>query len=166
MSTMTDTYGPALLNDKPPDFTKPREPYRFRLGGKDYAAPAIISAITLQRIQTLASRWGQPGQVTEAEQADPLVGVKALADCFALLVPGDGGRDIAARVLSEDDPIDIQAELLPCFYWLMGKYTPNRPTPPSPPSSNGSTTASDGTSSTDGASADESTSISSAPATG
>jgi hypothetical protein len=159
MSTMTDTFGP----DAVPDFTKPREPHRFRLGGQDYAAPAIISAITLQRVQSLIRNWEGSG---EEDQRDPIAGVKALADAFAVLVPGEHGKHIAERVLSEDDPVDLQGELLPCLYWLLGKYTPNRPTQPSPPSPNGSTTASDGTFSTGGASPTESTSEDSTLVTG
>lgn len=149
------TYPTGPVTQDIPDFTKPREPYRFRLGGKDYAAPPIISMITLRRVQTLAKSWNE---TQNADNADPLAGVKAVADCFALLVPGQGGQEIAARIMSEDDPVDLQAELLPCFYWLIGKYVPNRPTQPSPGSSNGSITPSGDTSSTDGASAEESTS--------
>lgn len=149
MSVMTE---PATSTT--PDFTKPREPRRFRLGGVDYAAPAIISAVTLRKAIDLANRWRQ------SEHTDPTEGINAVGEGFALLLPGNQGLEIQHRITSdEDNPIDLSDEALPAFTWLMGQYG-LRPTQQSSPSANGSTTPTtpnEPTSSTDGASVEAST---------
>jgi len=71
-------------------------------------------------------------------------------------VPGADGEEIQYRITqSEDDPIDLRDEAMPCFFWLMERYG-LRPTQPSSASPNGSNTPTDDTSSTDGASPTES----------
>jgi hypothetical protein len=135
-----------------PDFTKPREPHRFRLGGKDYAAPAIISAITLRKAGALAASF------TSIDQSNPQAVIGAIGEAFTILVPGPQGQEIAARITTdEEDPIDVIGEALPCMMWLMGSYG-LRPTQPSSDSSNGSDTPTGDASSTDGVSPTESAS--------
>lgn len=137
-----------------PDFTKPREPHRFRLGGKDYAAPAIISSITLRRATSLAASF----QTVDQSNAEAVLA--AIGEAFATLVPGPQGQEISRRITSdEEDPIDPLGEALPCMVWLMGAYG-LRPTKPSSDSSNGSPIPTGDTPSTDGASAEASTNAS------
>lgn len=131
-----------------PDFTKPREPHRFRLGGKYYAAPAIISAVAMRRAVEVGAELRSAGN-------DSLKVTAAIGETFKVLVGGAGGDDIAARLVSEDDPIDIRGEAMPCLEWLIEIYG-LRPTQPSSDSVNGSSTQTGDTSSTVGASAEAS----------
>ncbi len=136
-----------------PDFTKPREPHRFRLGGYDYAAPAIISSIALRKASALATSF------QGVDTGDAQAVIAAIGEAFTILVPGAQGQEINQRITAdEDDPIDLQSEALPCLLWLMGQYG-LRPTQPSPPSPNGSPTPTGDTPSMAGASPEASTSM-------
>lgn len=147
MVTMTE---PAST----PDFTKPREPHRFGLGGHDYAASAVLSSAALQRAGELAASW------KDTDINDLQAMVAAIGEAFTILVPGPQGQEINHRIVADEkDPIDLLGEALPCFLWLLGEHG-LRPTQPSSDSSNGSTTPTGDIPSTDGASAEASASTS------
>lgn len=151
----------------PSDFTIPRDPKPFILGGKAYLAPPLLSATKLQKLGRLHERFQDAANTgaTLADRLGPMI--ETLAEMFRLLIPGQDGQRISARLTvglteisdaEEDalDPIDLTREAVPAIYWLLEQYG-LRPTRPSSPSSNGSTDGSEditneSISSTDGAS--------------
>lgn len=147
-----------MADDRPaltgltPDFTIPREPKIFILGGATYHAPGILSPITLKRVGSIAAKLGGGFDVGDMTEERLIELVTAVADALGHLVGGAHGKEIRERVLSEgDDAIDLMREALPAFTWLMEAYG-MRPTRPSSPSSSGSMDGSDDTPSGVGAS--------------
>jgi hypothetical protein len=153
-------YTPAMTqptDDGTRDFTIPMEPKRFRIDEDVFQAPAIISPIALKKLSALHASLGDVGALTnDLDRTLDIVG-----DLFGLLLPGPSGGRFKERLLSEEEPIDLQRQALPALYWLLEEYG-MRPTQPSSASPSGSTdgpmdTPSGGTSSTDGASPETST---------
>ena len=142
-----------------PDFTIKREPITFTIDDDTFSAPALTSPITLRRLAEVSGALGDIGTMTDL--ASVMKAIDALGSIMAALMPGPSGRLFVERLNSEGGegqpaPIDLLAQALPAFYYLMEKKG-LRPTVPSSASSDGSTdgqtsTPSDGTSSTDGAS--------------
>lgn len=148
------------------DFTIKREPIQFRIDDDVFKAPAIISPIALRKI---AAMYAEMGDITslgnDIEQTLNVVG-----QIFAILLPGASGARFKERLLSEEEPLDLNAQVIPALYWLLEQYG-MRPTQPSSPSPDGSTdgqtnTPNDGTSSTDGPSPTESSTVDSTQPTG
>lgn len=150
------------------DFTKRREPLRFRIGDDEFAAPPILGGYTLKELANLHASLGDQ-LTTKPDEA-----VEAIGLMFGLLLPGPSGRLFTRRLLSEGrpadpelgfegdpEPISLTDEAVPVLFWLLECYG-LRPTGPSSPSPDGSTdgqtaSPSAGASSTDGASDTEST---------
>ena len=145
-----------------PDFTKRREPLRFKLGGVEYVAPPIVSSVILRKVMALNEEL--------KAATDGLMAYDLIGEMLALLVTGQHGEEIKQRLTaSEDDPIDLHQEALPAFEWLISQCSALRPTKRSSPSANGSTTPTDPnepTSTTAGASPEASTNEPSTQPTG
>lgn len=146
-----------------PDFTVDRTAHPFRLGGVDYEAPGIIGGPTLKKAAALSQ------SLTNTGDGEPGIAVDKIGEAFAVLIPGPVGHAIRDRIANdEENPIDLQREALPAFYWLLEQYG-LRPTQPSSNSDDGSTLTTipnEDTSSTDGASPEASDSMSSPQPTG
>lgn len=156
------------------DFTIHREPIRFRIDDDVFAAPAIISSITLQRVGALAAEL-QGLQIDD----NSAKAVEVAGRAIGTLMPGPHGKRFVARLNSaavEDPdvpgswvevdsagditvvevaggearpkpglkPIDLLNQGIPVLFFLLESYG-LRPTVPSSPSPAGST---DGTTST------------------
>jgi len=127
-----------------------KAPFRFRLGDGDanvFTAPAKLGFGKIERLTgMLAALESSKGNLTAT--------LKAAADCMALMVGGTEGGRLRERLYDEDDPVDLQTEVMPTLYLLLEKFG-LRPTTPSSSLPTGSTeqptaTRNDGTSSTDG----------------
>lgn len=146
------------------DFTLPMEPIRFRVDEDEFAAPAFLSPVVLKRF---AAKFGE----VQPLLADPMGNIDAamagFADLFTTLIPGESGRRLKERLLSEGRdadpdadpprleadpaPIDLIRQGLPILFYLMERWG-LRPTSLSSSSPDGSPTPSEDTSSTVGAS--------------
>lgn len=148
------------------DFTIHREPKQFRIDDDVFKAPAIISPVALQEISILYAGIGDLATVTnDIERTLVLLG-----KIFTILLPGPSGARFKERLLSAEEPLDLNGQVIPVLYWLLEQYG-MRPTQPSSPSPDGSTdgptnTPNGGTSSTDGPSPTESTTEDSTPPIG
>jgi hypothetical protein len=134
------------------DFTIKRDPHQFRIDDDVFKAPAIISPIALTKLSKLHGEMGDAAQISANIEAT----LQRVGDMFTILLPGPSGQRFKQRLLSEEEPIDLQQQALPALYWLLERYG-MRPTQPSSPSPDGSTDGTttnptDNTSSTDGAS--------------
>jgi hypothetical protein len=146
-----------------PDFTIHREPHQFRIDDDLFSAPALLSPITLKRLAAQATALGDVSTLTDADSVTKAL--EALGDIMTALMPGASGQRFKARLWADGSdeatqPIDLMAQAIPAFYYLMERYG-LRPTVPSSPSPDGSTdgqmnSTSEDTSSTDGASPIES----------
>lgn len=148
---MTDAADNSQAPDGVRDFTIKMEPHRFRIDADIFSAPPILSPVTLGKLAALHANMGEMGGVEGIE-----VTLAAVSSMFRLILPGPSGERFAERLMSVDEPIDLQRQALPALYYLLECYG-LRPTQPSSPSLDGSTgestdTQSDGISSTDGAS--------------
>lgn len=142
-----------------PDFTLKREPISFTIDDDTFYAPALTSPITLRKLAVQAQ--GIDGLAGATDLDAVLKAISALSDIMVALMPGASGKLFKARLESEGGdgepkPIDLLAQALPAFYYLMERKG-LRPTVPSSPSPTGSTDGqtndpSDGTSSTVGVS--------------
>lgn len=142
-----------------PDFTIKREPITFTIDDDTFSAPALTSPVTLKKLAEVSGALGDIGNMTDL--ASVMKAIDALGSIMVALMPGASGRLFVERLNSEGGdgqpaPIDLLAQALPAFYFLMERKG-LRPTTPSSASSSGSTdgqtnTPSDGTSSTAGAS--------------
>lgn len=148
------------------DFTIRRDPIQFRIDDDVFKAPPIISPVALVKLGKLHTDMGDEANITRDVEAT----LQRVGDMFTILLPGPSGQRFKERLLSEDQPIDLQQQAIPALYWLLERYG-LRPTQPSSPSPTGSTDGqtndpNDSTSSTDGASPTESTGEPSTPPTG
>ncbi len=148
------------------DFTIHREPKQFRIDNDTFKAPAIISPVALQKIQAMYAKIGDLAGI--GNDIDKTLSI--LGQIFAILLPGTSGARFKERLLSEEEPLDLNGQVIPVLYWLLEQYG-MRPTQPSSPSPDGSTdgqtdTPNDGTSSTAGPSPTESTTDDSTPPIG
>lgn len=182
---MAAPIGPQFDSDGVPDFTIRREPHRFRVDGDLFTAPPLIGGYMMRK---LGAMHGQLGDITTliGQDDDAIEKVTTLiAEMFKALMPGPDGKLFAARLMSDGNPGDPEADppvepsppviglmnqAMPILYWLLEQYG-LRPTVPSSPSPTGSMDGatdipSVGTSSTDGASPEDSTTSDSQPATG
>lgn len=148
------------------DFTIKREPIQFRIDDDVFKAPAIISPIALRKISAMYTEIGDISSL--GNDIDRTLNI--LGHIFGILLPGPSGIRFKERLLSEEEPLDLNAQVIPALYWLLEQYG-MRPTQPSSPSPDGSTdgqtnTQNGGTSSTDGPSPTESTTDGSTQPTG
>jgi hypothetical protein len=160
---MTDTEP-----DEVRDFTLPSKPIRFKIDDDEFAAPAIISIIVLRKIAKLYAEAGPKlSALSSGDASDEQIGeaLYAIADMFKTLIPGPSGVRFAQRLLSEDEPIDLNRQAMPVLQYLLERYG-MRPTQPASPSPSGSSTPNGGTSSTDGALSEASDSTTSPSPTG
>ena len=86
------------------DFTLPMKPHKFKIDDDVFAAPAVMSPVTLQRMAGMhASLSG-----TDASTAD---GIKAMlaafGDIFKILLPGPSGRRFAERLKADGASPDL-----------------------------------------------------------
>ena len=160
MTLPVDVPSPPLNEDGIPDFTVRRDPIEFAIRGERFAAPPVISAITLAR---LSRKHVELLATSDIDKQMELV-----ADTFKILVGGEAGERFRVRLLAETDdiePIDLIGEALPALYWLLERYglRPMVPSPASPAGLTETQTASPNGahSSTDGASPTESGDITS-----
>ncbi len=86
------------------DFTIHREPIRFRIDDDVFAAPAIISSITLSRVAALAAELGEVKIGGDGEGAAQAIRVAGKA--IGTLIPGPHGKRFIARLNSSavEDP--------------------------------------------------------------
>lgn len=167
-----------------PDFTIKREPHRFRVDDDVFTAPPLIGGFMLRKLGVMHS---QLADLTSGvgDEVDVTGLMKLMGDVFQALMPGPDGKLFAARLMSDGNPgdpeadppvpasppgIDLMKQAMPILYWLLEQYG-LRPTVPSSPSPTGSMdgatdTPSVGTSSTDGASPEGSTTSASTLPTG
>lgn len=150
-----------------PDFTIKREPITFTIDDDTFSAPALTSPITLRRLAEVSGALGDIGNMTDLDSV--MKAIDALGSIMVALMPGASGRLFVERLNSEGGegqpvPIDLLAQALPAFYFLMERKG-LRPTTPSSASLSGSTdgqtnTPNDGISSTAGASPTDSDQLS------
>ena len=168
--TAPDAAAPPDFTARPatPDFTKRRDPIEFVIAPDTFRAPPILGGFQIKAVAKMYAGLdlANLGEVEGAEKA-----VQVVADLMKLLMPGEHGRRFAARMLSDGNPGDPEAdppvpaspepiglldEALPAFMYLLERYglRPTAPSSASPAGLTGSATATpnDGTSSTDGAS--------------
>lgn len=151
-----------------PDFTKRRDPIEFIIAPDTFRAPPILGGF---QIKAVAKMYGSldlsaMGEVEGAQRA-----VELIAELMKMLMPGEHGRRFAARMLSDGNPgdpeadppvppspesIDLMGEALPAFMYLLERYglRPTAPSSASPAGLTESATADPnaGISSTDGVS--------------
>lgn len=173
--TTPDAAASLLNSDGVMDFTVRREPHRFKIDDDLFEAPPLIGGFMLRKLAGMHAQLGDITAVlvTDDQAIDRLM--LLMADMFRALIPGPGGALFAARLFSDGNPGDPEADppvpaspkpiglmdqAMPVLYWLLERYG-LRPTVPSSPSPTGSTdgatdTLSAGTSSTDGASPEDS----------
>lgn len=174
---------PKLDANGVPDFTIHRDPHRFRVDDDVFSAPSLIGGYTLRKLAVMHAQLADLTSGAGDPDTDRLIGL--MADMFRALMPGPSGELFAARLMSDGDPgdpeadpprpaspapIDLMKQAMPILYFLLECYG-LRPTVPSSPSPTGSTdgatdTQSVGTPSMDGASPEDSTTSSSALTTG
>lgn len=133
----------ALMTDSPlrfKDFTLSQEPITFKIGPDTFTAPSVLPPVVIGCLVDAARGVG-------AEDADFDTKIKKIAEVFQLLLTPDSGDRFAQRLLSRDEPIDLNQQAVPIMYWLLEVYG-LRPTQPSSPSLIGS--GGDGTNLTDG----------------
>lgn len=150
--TLLTSYDHVMPIPEIPDFSVHREPHRFTVDGEDFAAPAVVSPVTLKRIAAMHATMTEVTSGLDPTRAIEMI--DAIGQILEILIPGQGGRRLRERILSEEEPLDLQNQALPIMFYLLECYG-LRPTVPSSVSPTGlteSTTAtpSDGTSSTDG----------------
>lgn len=175
--TAPDAAGSARQFDENgvPDFTIRREPHRFRVDNDVFSAPPLIGGYALRQLGVMHSQLGDMTAVLggSSDGVERLIGL--LADMFKVLIPGPDGKLFAARLMSDGDPgdpeadpprpagpmpIDVMRQAMPILYFLLECYG-LRPTVPSSPSPTGSMDGatdipSVGTSSTAGVSPEDS----------
>lgn len=167
-----------------PDFTIKREPHRFRVDDDVFIAPPLIGGFMMRKLGVMHT---QLAELTSgaAGEVDVTGLMTLMGEMFQALMPGPHGKLFAARLLSDGNPgdpeadppvppsppvIDLMKQAMPILYFLLECYG-LRPTVPSSPSPTGSMDGatdipSVGTSSTDGVSHEDSTMSSSTPPTG
>lgn len=153
------------------DFTIHRKPKRFRVDEDVFEAPPSIGGYALRNLGAMHTQLSD--LMSGDRDLDKIIAL--MAEMFQALIPGPDGKLFAARLMSDGDPGDPEADpprpsspkpiglmdqSMPILYWLLEQYG-LRPTVPSSPSPTGSTdgqmdTQSVGTSSTDGASPEDS----------
>ena len=168
--TAPDAAGPPA-EPEIKDFTIRRPPIRFKIDDDEFVAPPLIGGFMMRKLGAMHAELGNATAVIGEDEAAVERLMVVVGDMFQALIPGPGGRRFAARLLSDGNPGDPEADppvppsppvislmdqAMPVLYWLLERYG-LRPTVPSSPSPAGSTdgqtdTPSDGTSSTDGAS--------------
>ena len=152
------------------DFTIRRDPHRFKIDDDVFAAPPILSTFAMRKLADLHSQLGDIGAALQTDDGFEKI-IDGMSDMFRVLLPGEHGRRFVARLRSDGNPgdpeadppippapapVDLVGQVLPVVYWLLECYG-LRPTVPSSPSSDGSTdgqtaTLNGGISSTAGAS--------------
>lgn len=174
--TSPDAAAPATLPpldaNGVPDFTVHRQSITFRVDDDVFQAPPTIGGFQLRKLGEL---HGEFSTITDFLSESARL-ITIVAEIMKVLIPGPQGRLFAARMMSDGNPGDPEADppvppspkpiglmdqAMPIMYFMLEKYG-LRPTVPSLPSAPGSTDGqtdgrSDGTSSTAGASAAEST---------
>jgi hypothetical protein len=80
------------------DFTIHREPIRFRIDDDVFAAPAVISSITLSRVGVLAAELGEIKLDGDGESA--ATAIQLAGKAIGTLVPGPHGKRFVARLNS------------------------------------------------------------------
>lgn len=189
--TAPDAAGPGAPpglqfdSDGVPDFTIRREPHRFRVDNDVFTAPPLIGGFMMRKLAVMHSELGDITALVGQDDAAIDKVITLMAEMFKALMPGPDGKLFAARLMSDGDPGDAEADpprpaspapiglmnqAMPILYWLLEQYG-LRPTVPSSPSPTGSMDGatdipSVGTSSTDGVSLEDSTTSDSQPATG
>lgn len=121
------------------DFTLPLEPKQFRIDEDLFNAPAILSPVTLAKLAKLHTQMAQTDIGQDVEGT-----LRQVGHMFQLLLPGSSGKRFAERLLSEEEPIDLQRQAMPALYWLLEQYG-LRPTELSSSSPTGMATETDNT---------------------
>lgn len=142
-------YHPAMTDQLPPngeikDFSLPMEPKRFRIGDDVFSAPAIISPVTLQRVAKMRGDLEAARAAAGNDEQQIAASLGAMAGIFELLMPGESGARMKARIYSDGTdpntpPVDLQRQVAPALFWLMEEYG-LRPTQQSSSLPAGSTT--------------------------
>lgn len=86
------------------DFTLPRVPHQFRIDDDLFSAPAVVSPITLARV---AAQHKALAPMLEANDIEGVL--RAVADMFRKLMPGESGRRFAVRLLTDGNEVDVSA---------------------------------------------------------
>lgn len=142
------------------DFSLPEaelQPKRFRVGDDTFTAPPLIAPLTLAELAGMAGRFGDmTGEDGTIQAGQMKTLLEAFGDFFLQLLSADdqSGERFKARLLSTQNPLDLQRQVIPIVFWLLEVYG-LRPTQASSTSANGSDDAGPG--STDGAPNAEST---------
>jgi len=145
------------------DFSRPVEPLTFTIDGETFRAPRTIAVVNMAKLAKVFTDVQANDQQWILDNLDTFL--PKIGEVLQLLVPGDGGRRLAARVNADGSdpdlvPLDLAGQVMPLLVWLVERLG-LRPTQPSQPSSDGSTetttdtTPSDVISSTDGVSLTE-----------
>jgi hypothetical protein len=89
------------------DFTLPMKPHRFKIDVDVFAAPAILSPVTLQRVARLHADMGSRGVDTSSPEAIERTMV-LIGDMFKILLPGPSGKRFAARLQADGSEPDLK----------------------------------------------------------
>lgn len=123
------------------DFSKKREPIRFRINGAELTAKPAIGMATVQRVIRLNE---------EMAQASGSEKLARLSDLFGMLLHSKSKDAFDAVLADEDDPVDAD-QLLEMLNFVMEKQG-LRPTVPSSASSESPDDGKPGTPGADGVS--------------
>lgn len=89
------------------DFTLPMKPHKFKIDDDIFAALAVISPVTLQRLAGLHATLGGAGaDTTSAEGLAKML--TAVGDIFKMMLPGASGQRFAARLAADGTQPDLQ----------------------------------------------------------
>lgn len=108
-----------------PEFGEAPRRVRFKLRGTQYDLPARLSVGKLKKLAGIAEHLPQEGQQLDFAGVDALIA--QVGEAFAAVVGGSAGAELKALVVSEDEGLDFQTEVMPLFQYLMTAYLGARP---------------------------------------
>lgn len=126
------------------DFSLPEDelrPKRFKIGADVFTAPPFIGARGLAALAGQAAKLSRLGDLEKFGEEELVQLLEDIGDLMVTMLDKDtkSGERFKARLLSTDNPLHLQKQVLPIIFWLIEAYG-LRPT--EPPSS--SATGSDG----------------------
>jgi hypothetical protein len=135
----------AEANVRFKDFSLDRPAIKFRIGNENFDAVPAVSIVLMQDVAKVLTKFSDDEEgVNASNMAEVFDSISML--CDRLLEPESAER---FKVLLPR--LDLMAQIIPLFMWLLEAYG-LRPTQASSPSSDSSPTESDGTTSEAGAS--------------
>ena len=109
------------------DFSLPMAPKRFRIDADIFSAPAIISPVTLQRVARMHNEMETLRAKAENSEEQITLSLQIMAEIFEVLMPGDSGARMRARIFADGSDegtpaVDLNRQVVPALMWLMEEY--------------------------------------------